>query len=110
MKDRLYEVADLLLAAAHADKVFEGRERDVIRDLLRSLLTTDEPTATGLPMDLDFRISEFRIETFDLDRAAASFRTEPQETKRAPPELIAAVHNADGEYDIDETAFLQKFG
>jgi uncharacterized tellurite resistance protein B-like protein len=103
MKDRMPFVADLLMAAAHADDKLHGEEKPAVRRFLRELLE-----APALPIDLDFRIEEFNPATFDLATVAAAFAGDPPATKRKLLELIAAVHAADGELDFVEDAQLRK--
>lgn len=105
MKDRIPIVADILMAAAHADDHLHGAERTEVRRLLRQVLS-----AETLPMDLDFRIDEFKAESFDLGEAAEAFAGDPPETKRRLLELVSAVHAADEEYDLAEDAFVGKLG
>jgi uncharacterized tellurite resistance protein B-like protein len=103
MKDRLPEVADLLMDAAYADQQLTGDEKVAVRQLLRNLLGADT-----LPMDVDFRIAEFSPETFDLASAARAFVDDPPEQKRRLLELCAAVHAADGELDLAEDEHLRR--
>jgi uncharacterized tellurite resistance protein B-like protein len=105
MKDRIPIVADILMAAAHADDHLHGAERTEVRRLLRQVLS-----AETLPMDLDFRIDEFKAESFDLGEAAEAFAGDPPETKRRLLELVSAVHAADEEYDLAEDAFVRQLG
>jgi uncharacterized tellurite resistance protein B-like protein len=105
MKDRIPIVADILMAAAHADDHLHGAERPEVRRLLCQVLGVEK-----LPMDLDFRIDEFKPETFDLGEAAEPFAGDPAETKRKLLELVSAVHAADEEYDLEEDAFLRRLG
>jgi uncharacterized tellurite resistance protein B-like protein len=105
MKDRIPLVADILMAAAHADAHLHGEERNAVRRLLRQVLTGE-----ALPMDLDFRIDEFDPKTFDLGEAAAAFAGDPPETRRRLLELVSAVHAADEEYDLAEDDFVRRLG
>jgi uncharacterized tellurite resistance protein B-like protein len=103
MKDRLPLVADLLMDAAYADHHLAGDEKIAVRKLLREILGTD-----GLPMDVDFRITEFSPESFDLAAAAVAFADDPPVQKRRLLELVAAVHAADGELDLAEDEHLRR--
>jgi uncharacterized tellurite resistance protein B-like protein len=105
MKDRIPIVADILMAAAHADDHLHGAERTEVRRLLRQVLGSE-----ALPMDLDFRIDEFKVESFDLGEAAEAFASDPPENKRRLLELVSAVHAADEEYDLKEDAFVGQLG
>jgi uncharacterized tellurite resistance protein B-like protein len=105
MKDRITLVADILMAAAHADAQLHGEERNAVRRLLRQVLGGE-----ALPMDLDFRVDEFNPETFDLGEAAAAFVADPPEVRRRLLELVSAVHAADEEFDLSEDAFVRQLG
>jgi uncharacterized membrane protein YebE (DUF533 family) len=105
VKDRINVLADLLMAAAYSDGHLKGEEKTVVRQLLRQSLG-----ALTLPMDLDFRIDEFRPESFNAAEACAAFTADPPENKRHLLELLAAVHAADQEYDLAEDAFLARVG
>src|SRR5438067_13660731 len=101
MKDRIPLVADILMAAAHADAHLHGEERSAVQRLLRQVLG-----GGALPMDLDFRIEEFDPKKFDLGEAGAAFAGDPPENKRRLLELVSAVHAADDEYDLSEDDFV----
>ena len=103
MKDRIPLVADILMAAAHADSHLHGDEKSAVRRLLRQVLGGE-----ALPMDLEFRIDEFDAAAFDLGEAAAAFAGEPVETRRRLLELVSAVHAADQEYDLSEDEFVHR--
>jgi uncharacterized tellurite resistance protein B-like protein len=105
MKDRIPIVADILMAAAHADSHLHGEERNAVRRLLRQVLG-----GGALPMDLEFRIDEFDPKGFDLGEAGAAFAGDPPETRRRLLELVSAVHAADQEYDLSEDEFVQRLG
>jgi len=105
MKDRIPLVADILMAAAHADAHLHGEERSAVQRLLRQVLG-----GGALPMDLDFRIEEFDPKKFDLGEAGAAFAGDPPENKRRLLELVSAVHAADDEYDLSEDDFVRQLG
>src|SRR4051794_33639996 len=105
MKDRIPLVADILMAAAHADARFYGNERAAVIRLLRQVLG-----GAALPMDLEFRIDEFAPASFDLGETAAAFVNEKPETKRRLLEMVSAVHAADDEYDLSEDDFVRRLG
>jgi uncharacterized tellurite resistance protein B-like protein len=105
MKDRIGIVADLLMGSAYADNRLEGEEKAAVRRLLRETLGTNT-----LPMDLEFRIEEFKPEGLDLGQAGAAFASEPLDIKRRLLELLAAVHSADDEYDFAEDEYLARVG
>jgi uncharacterized tellurite resistance protein B-like protein len=103
MKDRIPLVADILMAAAHADSHLHGDEKSAVRRLLRQVLGGE-----ALPMDLEFRIDEFDAAAFDLGEASEPFAAEPIETRRRLLELVSAVHAADQEYDLSEDEFVHR--
>ena len=103
MKDRIAQVADLLMSAAHADGSLVGEEKMAVAGLLRRTLGV-----SSLPIDLNFRIEEFSPASFDLQKTAAVFAGDPPETKRALLQLVAAVHAADAVHDLDEDAHLRQ--
>ena len=103
MKDRITVVADLLMAAAYADGRLEGEEKGVVRRLLREIMG-----GAPLSMDLEFRIEEFKHESFDLGEAGAAFADDAPDKKRRLLELLSAVHGADHEYDMAEDEFVHR--
>lgn len=105
MKDRIEDVADLLMGAAYADAHLAGDERSAVKQLLKHLLDED-----ALPMDLDFRIEEFTPATFNLQKTADVFANDTPEVKRHLLELVAAIHAADQEFDLAEDEFVHRLG
>jgi uncharacterized tellurite resistance protein B-like protein len=105
MKDRIDVVADLLMGAAYADDRLEGEEKATVKRLLRETLGVGT-----LPIDLEFRIDDFKPEGLDLGEAGAAFAREPLEMKRRLLELLSAVHSADDEYDFAEDEYLVRVG
>jgi len=105
VKDRIEDVADILMGAAYADQHLAGDERSAVKQLLKHLLDED-----SLPMDLDFRIEEFTPDGFDLEKTAKVFVNDTPEVKRHLLELVAAIHAADQEFDVAEDEFVHKLG
>jgi uncharacterized tellurite resistance protein B-like protein len=103
MKDRITQLADILMGAAHADDRLEGDEKVAVKRLLTNVLGDK-----ALPMDLEFRIDEFDPKGFDLAKTAAAFVGDDAETKRKLLELVGAVHGADQEFDLAEDDFLHR--
>lgn len=103
MKDRIDQVADLLMSAAHADGRLVGEEKLAVAQLLRKTLGVP-----ALPIDLSFRIDEFSPAAFDLEKTAAAFAGDSPESKRALLQLCAAVHAADAELDLAEDEHLRR--
>ncbi|MDX2021381.1 MAG: TerB family tellurite resistance protein [Deltaproteobacteria bacterium] len=103
MKDRIELVADILMGAAYTDSQLHGEEKRVIKDLLEGLIS--EPS---LPPKLMSRIEAFSPKTFDLETTAEAFAGDTNEQKRALLQLVAAVNDADEEYDLEEDQYLRK--
>jgi len=103
--DRTLAICDLLLGAAHADSHFHDEERQTVRELLAGL-HGDGP----LPPEVEARIDGFDPKSFDLERAASGFRADPVEEKRKLVHLVAAIHEADEELDLDEDGYLRALG
>ncbi len=101
MKDRIESVADLLMGAAYADNNLEGAEKRTIKDLLCDLLGEDE-----LPMAVGFRLDGFAPKAFDVKKTASVFAKDSADSKRKLLQLVAAVHDADDEYDLAEDEYL----
>lgn len=100
--DRTLAICDLLLGAAHADSHFHEQEQQTVRDLLLDLCGTDD-----LSPDLEARIDKFDPKSFDVARAAAPFRGDSIEERRKLLHLVAAIHDADEELDMDEDDYLR---
>jgi uncharacterized tellurite resistance protein B-like protein len=103
MKDRIGLVTKLLMGAAYADQHLEGKEKDAIRKLLLGVLGD-----SSLPMDVEFVLDEFDPESLDVDEVCAAFAKDAPEVKRKLLELVAAVHEADDEYDFAEDDYLRQ--
>ena len=101
LPDRILPLCDLLLGAAHADLHFKDREREVVRGLLAELI------AGPLTEEIEARIAAFDPARFELAAAAAELRLEPEEERHHVIQLVAAVHDADGELDLAENDYLR---
>ena len=101
MKDRILEIADLLMGAAHADDELRQEEATMVRGLLARLLEVDE-----LPANVGARVKEFDPEKFDLTMTASQFAADATTEKRKLLELVASVHEADDELDLAEDEYL----
>lgn len=101
MTDRILEIADLLMGAAHADKELRAEEEVAVRDLLTDLLKVSE-----LPADVDARLRGFDPGAWKLATTAARFASDATADKRKLIELVAAVHDADDEMDLAENEYL----
>lgn len=100
--ERIRVIADLLLGAAYADKNLSGHEEATIRTMLAKLLETDLPAA------VDEQIRKFDVAAFDLASVAKDFAKDPPLKKRELIELVAGVHDADDELDLDEDEYIRK--
>lgn len=105
VRDRIDVITDLLLGAAHADRRFPAGEQHAVRALLCELLLTDT-----LPAGLEARIRGFDPQRFDLARAAADFSADPPMQKRRLLELVGQMCWSDGEYDLEEDAYIRELG
>lgn len=100
-RDRILVITDLLLGAAHADSRLDGSERAAVRKLLQEVLGVEK-----LPPEVESRIEEFTGDDFDLEASAREFSIDPPVQKRELLELVAKVHEADGELDLAEDEYL----
>jgi uncharacterized tellurite resistance protein B-like protein len=98
--DRIMPLCDLLLGAAHADKVLRDAEKEEVRGLIQDL-------AGDLPPEVDARIFSFDPKTFDLKRSAAPFRSDSEDDRKKLLVLASAVIEADEEIDIAEDEYLR---
>lgn len=95
-------LADLLMGAAYSDNTFNGREGEVVRAKLAEWFEVDE-----LPAEINTQLRDFSPDEFDLTSTAALLSIDDQAEARKVLELVAAVHDADDELDLDEDAFLR---
>ncbi|MCC7535511.1 MAG: TerB family tellurite resistance protein [Deltaproteobacteria bacterium] len=100
--EKIRVIADLLLGAAYADQNLSGKEEASIRAMLAKLMETDLPPAVST------QIEKFDAAKFDLAAAAKDFASDPPMKKRELLELVAGVHDADEELDLDEDAYMRK--
>ncbi len=101
VEELLLFVADVLLAAAHADGTMCGRElRSVTRILLR---LTD---AGELSPALRERVDTFDPATFDLLETAERLARDPLAQRRHVLELVREVRDANNAFDLQEEQFL----
>lgn len=103
--ERLLIITDLLLGAAYSDKKLRGEEEQTVRKLLSRMIA-----GRALPKEVEARIESFPVETFSLEKAAVDFAKDPPIQKRKLLELVAHIHEADGEIDIEEDAYLRSLG
>ncbi|HBP21003.1 MAG TPA: hypothetical protein DEA08_24860, partial [Planctomycetes bacterium] len=111
LRQRINAVADLLLAAAHADRHMEAEEIDRIEELLGKLCAPEGSAGpVPLPAELRAHMEAFRPDAFDMDEAVGPFLTEPSSTKRRVLEMAFSVHESDGELDFLEDTFIRELG
>jgi uncharacterized tellurite resistance protein B-like protein len=102
MKQHIETITQLLLGAAYADKRLAGEEITRIRSLLSTLLGGAE-----VPASLLYMIDRFSPAAFDARQVASGLGALGVDDKRRLLELIASVHDADGELDLAEDAYLR---
>jgi len=97
MVERIDAICDLLLAAAYADQRFDPSEKEAIKTILCAIQGTET-----LEPRLAARISFTKPETIDVMETAAVFENDSEDNRRLLMQLVLAVNEADGEYDIEE--------
>ncbi len=100
-EDLLRTVADVLLAAAHADGAMCERERRTVSQLLLVLAGSE-----ALPQWLAEHVAAFDPATFELESAAERLRRLPPMQRRHIAELVRAVCDANNAFDLEEERFL----
>jgi lipopolysaccharide/colanic/teichoic acid biosynthesis glycosyltransferase len=100
-EDLLRTLADVLLAAAHADGAICERERRTVTQLLLELAG-----AETMPRWLADHLEAFDPAAFDLDAAADHLRQLPPVQRRHVAELVRAVCDANNAFDLEEERFL----
>ena len=101
MRDRIDEICDLLLGAAYADDHFHDSERQAINELLGKLI------GGAVPAGVAKRIELFDAAELDIAESAGAFAGDTDDDKYKLLELIAAVHEADDEYDFAEDDYMR---
>jgi putative colanic acid biosynthesis UDP-glucose lipid carrier transferase len=96
----LRAIADVLLAAAHADGHMDARERRTVRRLLSDL------AGGSLPAWLEEHVRAFDAARFDLAAATLRLRELPLVERRHVAELVRAVCDANNAFDLEEERFL----
>jgi len=97
MPSRIEAICDLLLAAAHSNERFVGREIEMIKKMMCALQRTET-----LEPSLEKRIDSTDPDGIDIMETAALFDADSEEDKRHLMQLVAAVHQVDGKYDAEE--------
>jgi uncharacterized tellurite resistance protein B-like protein len=102
MRDRINSICEILLAAAYADDFFHEKEGQVIGELLRKVMDDD------VPAEVKELIGSFDPKSFDLASRVAEFADDTEDDKYKLLEFIAAVHEADDEFDFAEDEFVRE--
>jgi len=97
----LRALADVLLAAAHADGKACARELRTVRRLMTNITGADAP-----PPWLEQAIGTFDPSKFDLATATEALREIPAVQRRHVIELVRAVCDANNAFDLEEESFL----
>jgi lipopolysaccharide/colanic/teichoic acid biosynthesis glycosyltransferase len=97
----LRTIADVLLAAGHADGTLCAREERTIKYIFASLTDSDTP-----PDWVDEHIANFAPADFDLEVATEQLRQIPPVQRRHVAELVRAVCDANNAFDLEEERFL----
>ncbi len=103
MKEHIETITDLLLGAAYADKRLEGDELRAITSMLCKLLGTQE-----LPAAQQAHFKAFNPAKFDVNAAASSLASMPEDDKKRVLELVASINESDDVIDFDEDAYIRK--
>lgn len=101
MDDRIEAVCDLLMGAAYADKHLHENEKQAVEQYLKELM----PEA-ALTRELKERIDNFSPDKFKLLDVVAVFVGDAKAERMKLLDIVAAIHAADEEYDLDEDEFL----
>jgi uncharacterized membrane protein YebE (DUF533 family) len=91
------------LGAAYADRELKDQERDEVRALLEEL-------AGDLPTEVEMKIATFDPEKFDLQSAAAAFKSDSEDDRKKLLYLVSAVNESDEEIDFAEDQYLRDLG
>ena len=98
-------IADLFMAASHADwKPTEG-ERSYVTSQLADLMGLQE-----LPPSLCARLLAFDMDAFDLSATAKGLLADPPMRLRRLLELVAFVTVVDGDLVLPEDRFIRRLG
>jgi putative colanic acid biosynthesis UDP-glucose lipid carrier transferase len=97
----LRAIADVLLAAAHADGEMDARERRMVHRLL-----SDLAGSAAMPQWLEEHVRAFAADRFDLVAATERLRDLPLVERRHVAELVRAVCDANNAFDLEEERFL----
>jgi uncharacterized tellurite resistance protein B-like protein len=93
-------LADILMAAAHADGVLHTVENDTVRSLIATLTGSNVPTA------IEARLHAFNMATFDLQQTVAGLGTMDLAARKEVFSLVARIIESDEVHDFDESDFI----
>jgi len=99
--DSVRPVANLLLAAAHADGSFCAEEQATVRGLLCQLLGTE-----ALPLELEAQLREFDPQRFDLQQGIDDFRQHAHTGDERMLQLVRKVCEADATIDLGQDDYM----
>ena len=99
--DSVRPIADLMMAAAHADDHVSVSEQATVRALLCQLLAVD-----ALPGELEQHLSSFDPQRFDLRKSVEDFQARSRTNKRRVLELVRKVCDADHTVDLREDNYM----
>ena len=102
MSKRNEMIADLLMGAAYADSRLDGREYRVVKQLLCKVMQVEK-----LGAEMDGYLRDFARRKADPVVVAKALSLETDDEKRHLTELLAAVTEADGVFDLDENAYIE---
>jgi uncharacterized membrane protein YebE (DUF533 family) len=101
--DRILPLCELLLGAAYADKELKEQEKDKVRDLLEEL-------GGELSTEVELSIVNFDPAKFDMQKTAASFKSDSDDDKKKILQLVGQVNESDDEIDFAEDDYLRALG
>lgn len=102
MSTRTELIADLLMAAAHADPLQTEEPYEIVCTALKQVMG-----AAYLLSDMHPRLKAFDPDSFDIQSVVEALALESDVEKRQLLELIAAVHDADQIVAEEEDDFLR---
>ena len=99
--DSVRPVANLLLAAAHADGSFCAQEQATVRGLLCQLLGTE-----ALPLELETQLQDFDPQRFDVQQGIDDFRLHAHTGDERMLQLVRKVCEADATIDLGQDDYM----
>ena len=99
--DQLNHVADVLMAAAHADGEVDPAEGKMVRDIVAAFAGT-----AATPASIEARIRAFDPAAFDISIAARALALTEPTSRRALLQLVARVTESDDVHDLRESDYI----